>query len=513
MTDASPRFRRAHIVAAALVTALATLGSGQIASAHTDFDSSTPAESAVVDGPLTEVVVNFTNPAVIAGEGFELLDPTGAVRAPSSVDETDGTSFVLTFEPPLEAGSYGVRWKVQAGDAHPIDGAFRFEVTATSSPTTTVSGASATAAAPPTTVATGMSMDGMEVGDTAHATMTDETMDDFLNAGSMSHDSAALGRVGRTISILGAIFGIGVLAALVWTIRGRHEELDTQLAWIRLAGLAMFTGGFIEYAALTDIDPAASLDALLTTKPGAATALKMVGGLAVMFGFHGRAGRIVAPPLSLSAAVATELRPENLPTAAETAHHDHGHGHGEHRWTPTSSAALGLVGYALVLISFWFDGHTVSKGPWAVHSVVNFIHLGAAAVWGGGVFAMTTVAWMRRCRSERVGLAAMVVRFSSIATVSLAAVIVAGLVMTVMILDTPGDLFGTQWGRILVAKIAVVAVAAGLGGYNHFRLRPELEQRPDDPALAKELRVSLAIESAVFIAIVVLTAILVASAT
>ena len=107
----------------------------------------------------------------------------------------------------------------------------------------------------------------------------------------------------------------------------------------------------------------------------------------------------------------------------------------------------------------------------------------------------------------------MVVRFSSIATVSLASVIVAGLVMTWMVLDSPGDLFGTPWGRILLAKTAVVAVAAGLGGYNHFRLRPALEERPDDPNLARELRVSLSIESAVFVVIVVLTAILVASAT
>ena len=508
MTDVSPRFRRAHTVAAALVTVLATLGSGQIASAHTDFDSSTPAEGAVVDGPLTEVVVNFTNPAVIAGEGFELLDPTGAVRVPSSVDETDGTSFVLTFEPPLEAGSYGLRWKVQAGDAHPIDGAFQFEVTGLSSATLASDAASTASSNPPSTEAA--AADGTAPPPSTNAAAASTSLDDFLNVGSTSDESAAVGRVGRMISILGMIFGVGVLAALVWTIRGRREELDAQIAWIRLAGLVVFTGGFIEYAALAESDPASPFGTLLTTKPGVATVLKMAGGLAVMVGFHGSAGRIVAPTHSLSAAAATELSSETLPKVASTARHQDAHG--EHRWTPTSSAALGLVGYALVLSSFWFDGHTVSKGPWAIHSVANLVHLGAAAVWGGGVFAMTTVALMRRRRLERVGLAAMVVRFSSIATVSLVAVIVAGLAMTWMILDTPGDLFGTQWGRILVAKTAVVAVAAGLGGYNHFRLRPALEQRPDDPALAKELRVNLSIESAAFVAIVVLTAALVASA-
>ena len=60
-------------------------------------------------------------------------------------------------------------------------------------------------------------------------------------------------------------------------------------------------------------------------------------------------------------------------------------GHGEHRWTPSTSAALGLAGYALVLVSFWFDGHTATKDRGRA-PIACFVHLGAAAVWGGGVF-------------------------------------------------------------------------------------------------------------------------------
>ncbi len=506
MTTGSTPSRRARVAIALLVGALVAIGTGQVASAHTDFDSSSPADGAVVEGPLTEVVVNFTNPARPAGDGFQLLDPTGAVVVPSSIDETDGTSFVLTFDPPLQAGVYGVRWSVQAGDAHPIEGSFRFDVTG---PSATTVPAATEAVAPPTTAAA-MDMDGMDMTVADHAAMSDDALDAFLAVDSGADGSIAAGRAGRTVSMLGMIFGVGVLAALVWTVRGHRDELDTHLIWVRLAGLVVFTGGFIEFAALTEVDPAASLGSLLSTKAGLATALKMIGGLAVLIGFHQRAGRIVAPAHSLSAAVATEYVPQTDTARAPANSHAV---RDEHRWTPTSTAAVGLAGYALVLVSFWFDGHTVSKGPWAIHSLVNLVHLGAAAVWGGGVFAMTTTAWMRRRRSERIGLAAMVVRFSSIATVSLAAVIVAGLVMTWIVLDTPGDLFGTSWGRVLVAKTAVVAVAAGLGGYNHFRLRPALEQRPDDPDLARELRVSLSIESAVFVVIVVLTAILVASAT
>ncbi|MEZ5298763.1 MAG: copper resistance protein CopC [Ilumatobacteraceae bacterium] len=107
------------------------------ASAHTDFESSTPTDGETVDGPLSEVIVEFTNPAEPAGEGFELLDPSGVVRAPTSIDPTDGTAFVLTFDPALSDGTYGLRWQVRAGDAHPIDGSFSFTVVGAAPTTTT----------------------------------------------------------------------------------------------------------------------------------------------------------------------------------------------------------------------------------------------------------------------------------------------------------------------------------------------------------------------------------------
>ncbi len=53
--------------------------------------------------------------------------------------------------------------------------------------------------------------------------------------------------------------------------------------------------------------------------------------------------------------------------------------------------------------------------------------------------------------------------------------------MAWLALDSPGDLFSTSWGQVLLVKVGVVAIVAGLGGYNHFVLRPALETRPDDP--------------------------------
>ncbi len=47
---------RAHVVIGVVIAVLTTLGAGRLVSAHTDFDSSTPTDGAVVDGPLRHAV-------------------------------------------------------------------------------------------------------------------------------------------------------------------------------------------------------------------------------------------------------------------------------------------------------------------------------------------------------------------------------------------------------------------------------------------------------------------------
>lgn len=495
MTDQPSVVRTRFAFVGVCLTVLATFGWSASVSAHTDFVASDPADGAIVEGPLSSVTVEFTNPAVESGDGFELLEPGGTVRVPNSVDPTDGTSFVATFDPPLEAGAYGFRWDVQAGDAHPIQGSFQFTVagaTSTTSPSD-VSTPAAAAPAPSTTTPVD------------HSTMS---MDEFMADGGAP--GPLVGRAARMMSMISTVFAAGVIAALVWMVRGRRGEIDRLLVWVRLAGLGLITGGLTALAAL-DETQSASLSDIATTKPGAAAFMTMAGGVLVFAGFRSAAGGIVAPTRSLSAAVAVDAVSDHHtePRAAPdpVVHSD------QLRWVPDATATIGLAGIVVALGAYWFDGHTVSRGPWIVHAAVNLVHVAAASVWVGGVFAMALLAWTRRRRRADSGLAEMVVRFSTIAAASLAALSVAGLVMAWLVLDSPGDLFSTSWGQVLIVKVGAVAIAAGLGGYNHFVLRPALETRPDDPDVAAHLRGSLLIESAVMLAVVVITAVLVASST
>ena len=453
MPAVAPDRRRALLTLLALLVALVAWPPS--AWAHTEFDSSDPADGQTVAGPLDRVTVTFTDPASPSGEGFVVLNSSGLPVAPVTVETTDGAVFVLVFGSPLGPGEYGVRWEVQAGDAHPIDGTFRFVVSAA---------------------------DSGETGDEGSSSLDEALERESGDAG------AAVAGVARAVAIGGTIFGLGGLVSLAWVVRGRRGELSSVLLAVRLAGAAVAVGAVVE---LTQAQPGGLID--LGSSAGWAGVLRLVGGIAVAAGLPARS---------------------RAAFSGGKAAHGGGGGGGaaDLRWVPSRASVAGIAGFALVLASFWFDGHTVTRGPWALHAAVNLVHLVAAGTWAGGVFVMAALVWRRRLRGLPGDGAWLVIRFSPVAAASLAAVALAGVVMAVIVLQSPGDLWATEWGRVLLAKTAVVGVAAAMGAVNHRQLKPALERGPS-PLLAQRLRQTLAVESGAFVAVIALTAWLVAAAT
>lgn len=464
---ALPRHRAVNALLAPLATLLVALvwliAWPSPALAHTDFEGSDPVDGQSVAGPVDRVTVTFTNPAQASGEGFVVLDSTGTPVESVSVETEDGTAFVLRFDPPLDPGEYGVRWEVQAGDAHPIDGTFRFVVTGAATPTTE-----------PTP-------------EPDEDTVLEEALDDTGSGDTRATASA----VARVMTVSGALFGLGALASLVWVVRGRRGELSAVLGWIRLAGLTVAVGATVEVVVLAQTQPG-GLGDLLGQNAGVAAALRLAGGIAVTAGF---------PPRAAATFTQRDPAPGDGPDDAGL------------RWAPSWAAAAGVAGFALVLASFWFDGHTVTRGPWALHAASNLVHLIAAAVWAGGVFVMTALVWRRRRRGLPGDGAWLMIRFSPLAAASLTAVVIAGIAMAAIVLNSPEELWTTEWGRVLLAKTTVVGIAAVMGAINHRHLRPALARDPTSPALARTTRRTLTIESVVFLAVIALTTWLVAAAT
>ena len=102
-----------HRIAGLLLTTIVlVLVNAVPASAHTGFDSSIPADGETIADPLPQITLVFTGEAAPTGDGFQILDAAGELRSPTTATSADGLTWLLTFEPPLAGGTFGMRWVV-----------------------------------------------------------------------------------------------------------------------------------------------------------------------------------------------------------------------------------------------------------------------------------------------------------------------------------------------------------------------------------------------------------------
>jgi putative copper resistance protein D len=135
------------------------------------------------------------------------------------------------------------------------------------------------------------------------------------------------------------------------------------------------------------------------------------------------------------------------------------------------------VGWTVLvaLAALWQQGQTGhAAGATNHHLAVTamVLHLVSAAVWVGGLAALALL--VRRLGAD---LVASVERFSVLAGWCVAGVVVSGAVNAAIRLDGWAGL-GTAWGRLLVAKVALVVVLALLGLVHRRRTIPRLAGAP-----------------------------------
>lgn len=415
-----------------------------------------------MDEPVSLVTIVFTGEANPVGDQFVALTPDGVVQVAASFVTVDDKTFSVTFDPPLAGGRVGIRWNVQAADAHPIEGAFSFTVAAPA-PVAPVAPTTSVAPAP-------VAVEASEVPPAA------QTLEEFLTVDN-SKPGQTTATVGRLVGFVGVTLGLGAFAFVATALRGRRGEVRRAVSAVRVLGAVIVVGAAIEYVGVSRVGTE-SLASGWSTAPGFATVLRILGGIGLVVGIGGTITRGAVQ-----------------------------------RWTSNARSWPALASVVLIIASFWFDGHTVSKGFRPLHALVNSVHVAAGAVWVGGVVAIAVVVWSRYQSHEPMRVVELVVRFSKIATIALASVVVAGGVMAFLVLDSFGQLTGTPWGKILLLKTAAVGLAMTGGAYNHFRLLPSLEADPESPELLTDLRNTVTAEAIMLVFVVAVTAWLVAAAS
>ncbi len=159
-----------------------------------------------------------------------------------------------------------------------------------------------------------------------------------------------------------------------------------------------------------------------------------------------------------------------------------------------SARGLSVVAVLTAGASLALSGHASAAEPqWLTRPAV-FVHAVTIALWTG---ALLPLAALLRQGGAEASVALR--RFSRFIPVAIAALIVAGIVLALIQVETPEALLTTAYGRVFLVKLALLAGLFGLAAFNRWRLT--LPALIGVPAARSRLVRSIAAETAVVLLI------------
>jgi copper transport protein len=176
-------------------------------------------------------------------------------------------------------------------------------------------------------------------------------------------------------------------------------------------------------------------------------------------------------------------------------------------------AALGAL---LIVVTPALTGHASATPPVGLARTADVLHVVAASAWLGALLSLLFAAWplVRGVRGmDAIGsgplVASLVRSFHPVALTCAAIVVVSGLVAAWLRLPTVGSLWESTYGRVLLIKLAFVAVVVILGGLNWRRMLPSL----GDEAAARRITRTASAELTIAALVLAVTAVLVSTPT
>ncbi len=147
---------------------------------------------------------------------------------------------------------------------------------------------------------------------------------------------------------------------------------------------------------------------------------------------------------------------------------------------PVHSLLLGTP-LVFVVLEPALSGHASTQSPVALNFPVNVVHVAAMAIWLGGLATLLFVT-PKATRELAPGgrsrlLAAALSRFSQVALVAVAAILLTGLIQAYVYVRHLDALTETGYGRaVLIKFVLLVAILIPLGVYNRRRSVPRLNR-------------------------------------
>jgi copper transport protein len=441
-----------------LVAAVAAVAAPSAASAHAYLIKTVPAASVVLDTPPPNVQLTYDE---AVEPRFAIVSVTNAdgqqvATGPAQRSPANPDTLVVPLKPNLPQGWYLVYWRAISVDGHPVQGAFTFAVGPNPGPAPQfpVPKLSATAKTPQLLIA----------------------------------------RWVMLLSVMSAI-GLFVLRMLIARPMVRRVA-GTRLRAVSVAFVIASVVGLIAIPVYLDFSTANdSLRSVFDL--GALVPLYRVTafGRAIVDLWVCFALFCLAAWISLW----TDRSDRARRSIAEL------------------MATLGvLLAIAAVLVIPGASGHAAQTSPRGLTLLFDWIHIGAGSVWFGGLIGLL-VLWYSQPAPQRVAALSVVVpRFSNVALASVVLLGASGVGETIDHLPAVNALWDTTFGKVILVKTGLIAVAMMLASVNLLRNTPRLAaagERPDlgEPA-AGRLRALVSGEAAIVVGIVFAAGVLTSTA-
>lgn len=413
------------------------------AQAHAELLGASPEDGSVLDAPPEVVELLFNEPVQLVEGAARLFpgDGTPVVLDARTVD----TTVTVSLPAGLDDGAYTLAYRVVSADGHPVGGAITFQV------------GEGAFAAPDATPAPADAV-------VTEAAVSLLTFAQYLGllvfAGLLFFDGAVL-RTGRrpaprTRRILRIALAVAVTASAL---------------------LLPTSGARVHGSELVAYDP----------EHGDLVVLPLAVWLPG-----------VSWQLAASALLVAVLGVTALAVASRSA-----------TWRARAAVACCTAG---ALATPLLVGHTQTVRPVAAMLAADLVHLVAGAFWVGGVIGL--LSYLRAARPVASGdrprvavedAAAVVATFSRYALVSVLLLAASGILMGVLIVGSWQALLVSTYGRLLLAKLGLVAVVVALAACNRLRFLPRISRIPGAAEQWLSLRRTLRWEAAVLVAVLAVT--------
>lgn len=142
-----------------------------------------------------------------------------------------------------------------------------------------------------------------------------------------------------------------------------------------------------------------------------------------------------------------------------------------------SAAVIAGIGLA----TFPFNSHPVTLDEQIAGLLSSIAHRLALGVWLGGLPALILLIGVGPVPDDSRRLAVVVLRrFSQLATVAMGVILVTGVLLTWFLVGNFPGVIGTEYGRLLLFKLALLAGVFVIAGGLQRHLLPLLELKPSD---------------------------------